>query len=230
MPDIQLFNLGNRSNRADISDCESVPCVHRETKLGGRCSASDQRTQRRPSPAGESVLTGVQLDCIGTAFPCEPDLLVHRVDEEAHSHAVIVQPSYRAAYSRSVTRNIEAAFCGNFLALLRNERDFRGFETQCNADHFIRTRRLEIESSSSKRCERFQIRVLYVPAVFAQMRGNAIGAAGEAEGGSFLRTRLDSSARLSQRRDMIDVYRESLMSCSHLDRRLGSQQLSWRPA
>jgi hypothetical protein len=64
-----------------------------------------------------------------------------------------------------------------------------------------------------------------VPAILAQVRGDSVSARVEADSRGFSRTRLDASARLSHRRDMIDVYIKALMSCWHFDRPLGSQTI-----
>jgi hypothetical protein len=61
-----------------------------------------------------------------------------------------------------------------------------------------------------------------VTAVFAEMRGDTVGASRLTDSRRLDRTRLIPTARLPQCRDMVDVDAEALVSCSHLSRPLGS--------
>jgi len=55
-----------------------------------------------------------------------------------------------------------------------------------------------------------------MPAVFTQMRGDPFGARIFAERGGGNGVRLVRSSRLAERRDVIDVYVEALVSCWHV--------------
>src|SRR5437867_2426813 len=129
---------------------------------------------------------------------------------------------------RHVRFHVEPTLGRHFLALLWNESHFDRFQPECYLNHFVSARGFEIESIARVRCESFDVGVLYVSPVLAKMRRYSVGARSQALHRRLEWTRLQSSAGLSHSRDMIDVYVEALMSCWHLSRPLGSQQLSWR--
>ena len=174
------------------------------------------------------VLAGVQLDRFCSQLRRLRDCFGSRIDEEARANSRASQKRDRSSRHGAASRNtssppsvvISSRFSGTSVDLLR-------LDAQRDADHFIGARCLEIEVGRDRSCKCVYVGVLYVSSVFAEMRGYSISTGELAHGGCLYRARLNSAPSLSQRRDMVDVYVESLMSCWHYHRRLGSHQLSW---
>jgi len=115
-----------------------------------------------------------------------------------------------------VPGNIEPALGRDFLAPLGYDRDLVRLQTLGDREHFVGERHLQIEHRSNGACDFDDVVVLHMPAIFAQMCGDPIRACIFAERGGGHGVRLVGSPRLAQRRDMIDVYVEALVSCWHV--------------
>jgi hypothetical protein len=225
--DIELLDLRYRRNRTNVLRCQSMPGVHRE---------SDRRTfARRDAQSFEPawitwvmrVLAGVKLHCLGAELPRKADRLEGRVDKETHADTAAVQSLDRARDAIALASDIESPLCRHLLAFFRNQCDLLGFETKGNVHHLIFAGRLEVEVRDHRSCELFHVRVLYVAAILSKMSRDSVGARRLAEGRGLDRIGLVPPPRLSQCRDMVYVDIEALMSCCHLFRPVGSQQLSW---
>lgn len=222
MADVQLFDLRNRGHRRDIRQGEPMPGVHRKTELGAELRRADKGSQRRAAGAAVTVTSGVQLHRVSAEVVRCANYLEIRIDEKTYPDAGLTQAPDRAPDPRPAAENVETAFGGDLLTPLGNERDLRRTEAQSDGDHFLHARRFEIEKSAGPRCERLYVSVLHVTAVFAEMRGDTVGASRLTDSRRLDRTRLIPTARLPQCRDMVDVDAEALVSCSHLSRPLGS--------
>jgi hypothetical protein len=82
---------------------------------------------------------------------------------------------------------------------------FSGTSVTCDAEHFVGAGQFEIERDAEGAHEAVDVGILDVPAVFAEVRGDAVGAGAYAEFGGGDRIRLVGPARLTERRDVIDV-------------------------
>ena len=77
-------------------------------------------------------------------------------------------------------------------------------------EHLVGARHLEIEDGRHRCGESRDVVVLNVPAVLAQVRGDAVGAGVLADRRTRNGVGMLAAARLSQRRDVIDVDVEAL--------------------
>ncbi len=222
MADVQLFDLRNRGHRRDVRQGEPMPGVHRKTELGAELRRAHQRRERRAVGAAVTVTSSVQLHCVSAEVVRGANCFEIRIHEKTYPDAGLMQAPDCAPDPRPAAENVETAFGGDLLTPLGNERDLRRTEAQSDGDHFLHARGFEIEKSAGPRCERLYVGVLHVTAVFAEMRGDAVGASRLTDRRRLDRTRLIPTARLPQCRDMVDVDAEALVTCSHLSRPLGS--------
>jgi hypothetical protein len=155
---------------------------------------------------------------------------VAAIDEKARANSRFFQSRNGMLHSCRFAEHIETAFGSNLFTLFGHERDLLWSRAKRNVYHFVGTRCFEIEVGCNGGGECFDVRVLYVTSIFSQMRGDSICASELAHRSSFDRRWLGTTPGLSERRDMIDVYVESKMSCWHLYWPLGSHQLSWSTA
>ena len=119
----------------------------------------------------------------------------------------------RASPSASPTvivRDVEPALGRDLLAPLGDERHLVRANSLGDGEHFVGAGHLEIEDGRHRCGESLDVVVLNVAAIFAQVRGDAVGAGALADNGSLNRVRLRAAARLSHRRDVIDVDVEAL--------------------
>ena len=105
-----------------------------------------------------------------------------------------------------VLHHIQATFSGQLARPLRYERHLVGTDFQGDTRHFVGHGHLDVQLRADAVAKRVEVCVLDVTAVRAQMDGDAIGARslGDQRGGK--RVRLLRLPRLSNRRDVIDVY------------------------
>ncbi len=172
----------------------------------------------------------MKLDSVGSEHLRLSDGFRCRVDEEARAYSGRLEPGNSCFGALGLAEHIQPAFGSNLFTLLGHERDLLRSNSKRDVDHFVGARCLEIEVGRDRRCECVYVGVLYVAPVLAQMRGDPIGACELTHRGSFDYAWLGPATRLSQRRDMIDVYVQSKMSCWHLHGPLGSHHLSWSSA
>ena len=119
-----------------------------------------------------------------------------------------------------VRDEIEPALRRHFLAFFRNETDFIRHNAQREVDDLGGVSHLEIEFRHERFAQSFDIAILNVSPIRAQMRGDPVrtGAFTDARDRDRIRLavfrfRHRRITRLPQRGDMIDVYAES--KCSH---------------
>lgn len=122
--------------------------------------------------------------------------------------------------SRLFTEHIEPTFGSYLFTLLRNQRYLLRLRAERDGNHLVGACCLEIEIGRNGFRKRIDVRVLYMAAVFAKMRCNSIGSGALANPRGVDRAWLVATSRLSQCRNVVDVYIQSQMSfksCWHLD-------------
>ena len=117
-------------------------------------------------------------------------------------------PSRRRPWSCD---DVEPSLGGDLLAPLRHQRDLVRPQTQGDVEHLGGAGHLEIEDGFHRCGESGDVVVLYMPAILAQVGGDAIGAGGFADDGTRHRVRTVTATRLADGRDVVDVDVEALM-------------------
>ena len=215
MSDIQLFDLRNCGNLADVADGEPVSGMDSQTQLQGTSRGGTKRLDRVRPVRFASILAGVQLDRVRAKRLRGLYRLVGRIDEKAYPDPAFAQAADRRGDTIFFTDDIESPFGGDLFALLGNERDLLRMHAERDVDHLVSTRCLEVEIRSHIGCELVHVGVLHMPAIFAQMRSYSVSARVLADRCRFRRTGLDPSPGLPNGRDVIYVHIQALMSCRH---------------
>ena len=107
--------------------------------------------------------------------------------------------------------DIEAAFGGALLAPLGHEADGVRPGLERDRHHLVGRRHLEIERLGDLGLEPRDVVIADVAAVFAQMRGDAVGAGLDRELGRAHRIGMAPAARVAHGRDVVDVDAEAKM-------------------
>ena len=80
---------------------------------------------------------------------------------------------------------------------------------ECDRDHLVGRRHFEIQRLANGSLQPLHVVVADVAAIFAQMRGDPVGAGGNGEQGRAQRIWHAAAARIAQGRDMIDIDAEA---------------------
>jgi hypothetical protein len=150
----------------------------------------------------------VKLDRIGSYVARHFDSANVGIDEVTHANAGILKTTRCVCHVSATALDVEPSFGRDLGSLFGNQRYLWRRKAKRDADHFFFTRGFEIEVRRNRRCEQLDIRVLYVPAVFAQMRRNPVGASPLTHCRRLDWIWLNSASRLPQRRDVIYVHVE----------------------
>ena len=111
-----------------------------------------------------------------------------------------------AVLSRCLLRgDVEPALGRDLLAPLGHQHRHLRLERAGDADHLVGRRHFEVELDLRQRAQPAHVLVLDVPAVFAQVHGDAVGAAQVRFDRRPDRVGLVGAPRLAQRRDVVDV-------------------------
>jgi len=156
------------------------------------------------------VGAGVQLDGQRAELAGAVDRMKVGTNEKTRPQPQRVEPSETVGDTAVVVRDVEPALGCDLFAPLWDERHLVRANSLGDREHFVGTGHLEVEDGRHGCGESLDVVVLNVAAIFAEVRGDAIGAGALADNGSVNRVRLHAAARLSQRRDVIDVDVEAL--------------------
>ena len=143
-----------------------------------RCACSAAARRRVSSPlalaaGGVGKGAGVQLDDLGAELARGVDLVGIGLDEKAHANAGGLQAVDGGRERLALAGGIEAAFGGDFRAVLGNEADFLGQDAQRDLEDLGRVAHLEIELRIDALAQAEDVAILDVPAIGAQMDGDA---------------------------------------------------------
>ena len=112
--------------------------------------------------------------------------------------------------------DVETAFGGALLAPLRHQAGGVRPGLDRDRDHLLGRRHLEIERLGDLRLEPRHVLVADVPAILAQMRGDAVGARFDRDLRRAHGIGMPSAARVANGRDVVDVDAEAKMRGPHL--------------
>ena len=148
--------------------CERTGGRLRVAPIDDRGALIVEEFDRLLGPRTRLVSIAHMSNALGTINP------VAEIVRMAHERDIpVLLDGSQAAYHLPV--DVQALGC-DFLAALRNQRHLDGFDAQCNRDHLVDARRLEVELGRNGCCKSLHVSVLYVAAILAQMRGDSVGA------------------------------------------------------
>ena len=177
--DVELLDLRDRRDRRDVAIGEPVARMDRQAHVGGVARGAAQLRERRIALSpGVGVSAGVQLDRRHAEVLGRVERGEIGIDEEADPDPGLVQPPDGLAHARVRPREIEPALGGHFLPPLRHERRLVRPKPAGERDDLVARRQLQVEHRDRRR-EPLDVLILDMPAVFAQVHGDAVGAAGD---------------------------------------------------
>ena len=132
-----------------------------------------------------------------------------RLDEERDADAGIPQFAHGAVQVPLPPQDVEAAFGRALLAPLRHEAGGMGADARGDRDHLGGRRHLEVERREELSLQSLHIMIADMPAVLAEMRGDAVCPGEHGEMGGADRVRMVTATRISHCGHMIDVDAEA---------------------
>ena len=120
----------------------------------------------------------------------------------------LARPPARAARA---ARDVEPALGGALLAALRHQAGGMRPRLDRDRDHLVGRRHFEVERLGDLRLEARDVVVADVPAILAQMRGDAVGAGLDRELRRLHGIGMRPAARVADGRNVIDVHAEAQM-------------------
>src|SRR5947209_929810 len=118
------------------------------------------------------------------------------VDEKTDANARVAKCIDAVLDALRIGQNVQAAFGGDLFPALRHKGYLLGFNLAGDLEHLGDARHLQIEIGAHGFPEALDVVVLDVPAVFAQMRRNAVSTRGFAGDCCLDRIRLTAATRL----------------------------------
>ena len=205
MADVELFDFPNPRDRLDVGDSEAVSGVDGESERRAETRAAAQRVDGLLVARMMCVRAGVQLDRDRAEIARRANRAFVRIDEKTRANTRSVQARDSVANALLVTRDVEPTFCCDLLAPLRYEGGLMRLQLDRETQHLVGAGHLEVEHCTDFARQTADVVILDVTTIFTQVRGDAVGARVLAEPCSRYGIRLVATARLPDRRDVVDV-------------------------
>ena len=130
-------------------------------------------------------------------------------DEQRHADARAAQLRDRRRKLHALAGDVEPAFGGALLAAFRHQAGGMRPRLDRDRDHLVGCGHFEVEWLGDLGLEACNIVVADMPAILAQMRGDAIGAGRDRDLGGLHRIGMRATARVADGRNVIDVHTEA---------------------
>ncbi len=206
---------GRRDTAATVSKvrpwpaCTSSPSSVGKARGGGDAFdlTGDGRgvALKRPLAIG----AGVQLDDIGADALGRLDCGGIGLDEQRDAHAGVLEVADDTLQSGAAAGNVEAAFGRALLAPLGDEAAGVRKVPQRDGEHLLGRCHLQIERARQLALEARDVVVGDVAAVFAQVRGDAVGAGLDGQVRGAQRIGMPAAARVADGGDVVDVHAQA---------------------
>jgi hypothetical protein len=131
------------------------------------------------------------------------------IDKQRCSNASFRELAAGVTHFIQLAGNIQTAFCGEFFTFFRDQAGIGWARRNCNTQHLLRYGTLKIHMRAHDLLYRDEITVLNMTPVLSKMHGDAIRTGLLHDCHSLGRVRIHCSTRLTQGRDVVDVYTES---------------------
>ena len=133
------------------------------------------------------------------------DLRKIRRDEQRHANARRRELAHAARHALHIGGDIEPAFGGDLGAIFRHEAAVLRPHADGDFHHFVGEPHLEVHARLQQRPQGVHVAILDVPAVFAQVQRDVVGAGLLGQQRGMHRIRVGHAARLAHRGHVIDV-------------------------
>jgi hypothetical protein len=162
------------------------------------------------------IAARVKFHGVGTKLAGAENAVRVGIDEKAGADACVPQAEEIPLQSRGIGGDVESPFGGYLLSSLRHDRYLVGAQTLGERYHLFCAGNLQIEHGRHGCGDCVDVLVLHVTPIFAQVSSDAVGARPLTEWDGLDWNRFMAAARLSQCRDVIDVYIEPLFNACHM--------------
>ena len=159
--------------------------------------------------SGFGVAGGLDFHGSGTQHSRHLDLFCVRIDEQGNVDACLFELFHRLGHRILLRNHVEAAFRGKLLTAFGNQRRFVGFDGTGDIDNFVNRGHFQIQTVRDHLSQKMYVAILNVPTIFAQVNGDAVGAAQYGQNGGGHGIGQLSVPGLSKRGNVIDVYAKS---------------------
>jgi hypothetical protein len=206
--DIHLIQAGDRRNRRQVSNIQTMPRVEQQTQFL-RKKPSDLNAVEllvNLSPLGVRIGASMQFNVFRAYGLARLYLFTLGIDEHADLNAVRVERAYDIRQARQLRRHVEPAFRRNLLTFFGNQANYVRFDPMRDFDDFIIRAHFQIQPDVQHLAQQFYVAILDVPPILAKMDGDLMRSRHLA----YLRRRYNvgpyTLARLAQSRHMIDIH------------------------
>lgn len=151
------------------------------------------------------IMAGVNFDGWRASVRRGLDLSGVGINEERYPDSSRRQFSTGALNGVKVAHDIEAALGRQFFASFGDQANVMRFDPYCEVRHLIGYRTFKIHTGFYQTSQDFNVTVLYVAAVLAQMKCNRIRPGPFRDQRCLYRVWISRAPRLPQCRDMIDI-------------------------
>jgi hypothetical protein len=205
--DIELDDLFDFGNRCDVAIMESMACIDDEADIVAIMGSARDALELLflLFAPGIRVTARMQFDDGRTGSNCRIELCRLGIDKQRCTDTGFRKLAACVTHFVQLPGNIQTAFCCQLLAILGYQANIGWFRRNRDIQHFLRYSTLEVHVRAHDLSYLDEVAVLNMPPVFAKMYRNAIRTGLLHECDSFRRTRVPCSARLTQRRDVVDV-------------------------
>lgn len=209
MADVQLVDALDRRHRLDVVVMQAMAGVDDQPLGQANSNAVDDTLQllgHFTGRLGIGITPGVQLDGRRADPLGGLDLALVGVDEKGHFGTDFRQPLYRRLDPRLLPRHIQAAFGGELLAGFRHQADMCRTDTLGKSHHLFGDAHFEVHAGLQHVLEQQHVALLDMPAIFAQVHGDAVGARLFRVQRCLDRVRVTGAPCLAQGGNVVDVH------------------------
>ena len=211
MADVQLFDLGDGGDVEHVEAREAVTRCHLQTER-----VSQRRSVLQTLELGGAlgallvaVLTGVKLHLARAELARQAHVGLVWRDEQAELDFAARAHAGHFFDRDARERDIQPAFGGQLGATLGDQGHDVRADALGDGGHLVRGAHLQVEHGGQRAAQTHDVVVFDVPAIFPQVRGDAVSASELAQSGCGDRVGIDGAARIADRGHVVDVDVES---------------------
>ena len=173
--------------------------------VGGRFGNTFQLPGLLGVGFGIGIAAGVDFDIGRANVRRRFDLRFIRIDKQGDQDAGIRQALTGIAHLVALAGDVQPAFGGHFLTLLRHQAAEVRFGFAGDRQHLFGDRHFKIHAGVQRLAQDTHIAIGNMATVFAQMHGNAVGAGLFGNESRLNRIRVSGAASVTQGRDMVNI-------------------------
>ena len=209
MADVQFRDAFQFGDGADVVVRQAVAGVERQAAFAHHARGPGERRPVRADRGLPSAARAYAPVCSSTASAPSSAASSTCFGSGSRNRLTMMPASRKrrtaSATAVAVADRVEAPFGGHFLASLRHERGLIGPDAAGDRQHVFVAGQFEIQLDRHGLAENFQIAILDMAAIFAEVDRDAVGAAQLGQSGGPNRIGLVRPPGLPERGDVVDV-------------------------